>query len=121
MKPMRWMGSSLKDVRAFPVEVRQAVGYGLYLAQHGGKHANAKSLRGFGSAGVIEIVDDLDGNAYPAVYTVTLPRAVYVLHAFQKKATRGTATPQREIALIRARLHAVQALDQQTSGKEPAP
>ena len=117
MKPLRWMGSSLKDVRGFPIEVRQTIGYAHYLAQMGNKHPRAKPLRGFGGAGVLEIVDDADGDTYRAVYTVSLPSAIYVLHAFQKKSVRGIATPQPEIALIRARLRDAQALDRRRTEK----
>jgi phage-related protein len=78
----------------------------LYLAQRGGRHAQAKPLKGFGGAGVLEIVEDHDGNTYRVVYTVKLAAAVYVLHAFQKKSTRGIATPQHELELIKQRLKA---------------
>jgi phage-related protein len=80
------------------------MGYGLYLAQTGGKHPDAKPLKGFGGAGVLEVVDDWDGDTYRAVYTVKLAGSVYVLHAFQKKATKGIATPKRDLDLIRNRL-----------------
>jgi phage-related protein len=61
-------------------------------------------LKGFGGAGVLEVVDDFDGDTYRAVYTVRFAGVVYVLHAFQKKAKRGIATPKREIDLIEQRL-----------------
>jgi phage-related protein len=79
------------------------MGYALFLAQQGGQHPAAKRLRGE-LRGVMEVVDDCDGNTYRAVYTVHLAGAVYVLHVFQKKATRGIATPTREVALIKQRL-----------------
>jgi phage-related protein len=104
MKPLIWVGSSLKDLRSFPEDVRRTIGYALYLGQSGKKHADAKPLKGFGGAGVLEVVEDFEGNAYRVVYTVSLPDAVYVLHAFQKKAKRGVATPKRDIEIIRARL-----------------
>ena len=81
------------------------MGYALYLAQTGSKHPDAKPLRGFGGAGVLEVVDDAGRDTYRVVYTITLPNAVYVLHAFQKKAKRGIATPKKDIDLIRDRLH----------------
>ncbi len=80
------------------------MGYALYRAQLGETPASAKPLRGFGGASVLEIVRDHDGDTYRAVYTVRFETAVYVLHVFQKKSTRGIATPKREIDLIRARL-----------------
>ena len=73
-------------------------------AEHGGEHPSAKALKGFGGRGVLEIVDDFDGDTYRAVYTVKFGGVIYVLHAFQKKSKKGIATPQRDIDLIRARL-----------------
>jgi phage-related protein len=99
-----WVGSSQDDLRAFPEEARRAVGFALRFAQNGDKHPSAKPLKGFGGSGVLEIVADHHEDAYRAVYTVTLPDAIYVLHAFQKKSTRGIATPRRHIELIRQRL-----------------
>lgn len=103
-KPVRWIGSSRDDVRAFPEEVRLRVGGALWEAQLGGKAAWAKALKGFGGAGVLEVIDDHHGDAYRAVYTVRFAGIVYVLHAFQKKSKRGIATPKHEIALIEQRL-----------------
>lgn len=97
-------GSSLDDQRAFPESVRNRVGGALWEAQTGSKAAFAKPLKGFGGAGVLEVVDDFDGDTYRAVYTVKFARAVYVLHAFQKKSTRGIATAQRDLDLIKRRL-----------------
>jgi phage-related protein len=101
---VRWIGSSRSDVRAFPEPVRLRIGGALWEAQLGRKAAWAKPLKGFGSAGVLEVVDDFDGNAFRAVYTVRFADVIYVLHAFQKKSTRGIATPRREMALIEQRL-----------------
>lgn len=91
-----------------PAKVIDLFGYALHLAQQGGKHAQAKPLRGFGSAGVLEVVENNDGNTYRAVYTVKLGDAVYVLHCFQKKSHKGIETPQRDIELIRDRLKLAQ-------------
>ena len=74
------------------------------MAQQGGKHDHAKPLRGFGGAGVLEIVEDHDGDTYRAVCTVRLAGRVYVLHAFQKKSKTGIETPKAEINLIKSRL-----------------
>jgi phage-related protein len=103
-KPVRWVGSSRQDLSAFPADVRRRVGGALWEAQIGGKAPYAKPLRGFGGAVVLEIVDDFDGDAFRAVYTVRLAKAVYVLHAFQKKSKRGVATPKAELDLIERRL-----------------
>ena len=104
MKRLYWIGQSLEDVRRFPEAVKQVVGYALYLAQEGGKHDDAKPLRGFAGAGTLEVVADHRGGTYRAVYTVAFRDVVYVLHAFQKKSKRGVVTPKRDIQLIRARL-----------------
>lgn len=103
-KPLIWVGGSKEDLKAFPEEVRQVMGYALYLAQVVGKHPDAKPLRGFGGAGVLEVVDDFDGDTYRAVYTVKLRGAVYALHAFQKKSKKGNKTPPHDLELVRRRL-----------------
>ena len=115
-KPVVWMGSSQKDLRAFPDDVQQTIGYALYLAQLGDKHDQAKPLKGFGDAGVLEIVEDHAGDTYRAVYTVRIAGAIYVLHVFQKKAKRGIATPKPDMDLIKRRLRA--AADQ-AKGRRP--
>lgn len=103
-KPLFWLGTTRKDLRRFPEAVRETIGYGLYLAQKGGKHRDAKPLKGFHGAGVLEIVDDHDGDTYRAIYTVKLAGAVYVLHAFQKKSKKGIATPKHVMDLVKERL-----------------
>ena len=97
------MGSSKRDLLALPETVVHVFGYALYLAQTGKKHDQAKPLKGFGSAGVLEIIEDWEGNTYRAVYTVRFAERVFVLHIFQKKSKRGVATPKRELDLIRER------------------
>jgi phage-related protein len=84
--------------------VKSRLGYALYVAQQGDKHRDAKPLRRFGGAGVVEIVTDFDGNTFRAVYTVRLAGAVYVLHAFQEKSRKGRTTPKTEMDLIEQRL-----------------
>jgi phage-related protein len=103
-KPLFWIGRSRDDLREFPDEAMREIGYALDYAQRGGKHPNAKPLKGFGGASVLEIVEDDDGDTYRAVYTVKFSRAVYVLHVFQKKSKKGIATPKRDLALIDERL-----------------
>ena len=103
VRPLHWVGSSKKDLVALPEEVVDVFGYALYLAQIRKKHDQAKPLKGFGSAGVLEVVEDWHGNAYRAVYTVRFRRGVFVLHVFQK-AKRGIATSKAEMDLIRERL-----------------
>ena len=103
-RPVRWIGSSREDLAAFPDEVKRRVGGALWEAQLGRKASFAKPMKGFAGAGVLEVVDDFDGDTYRAVYTVRFSGVVYVLHAFQKKSTRGIATPKRELDLIEKRL-----------------
>jgi phage-related protein len=102
-KPVEWIGSSRSDLRRFPAEVRRVMGQAIDDAQLGLESPVAKSLKGFGGRGVLEIVDDFDGDTYRAVYTVRFAGVVYVLHAFQKKSKKGIATPKHEIELIKAR------------------
>lgn len=103
-KPIHWVGSSLKDLREFPQEVRRVFGQALFDAQRGGKHPDAKPLKGFGGAGVIEVVEDYSGDTFRAVYTIRFAGFVYVLHCFQKKSKTGSKTPLEAIHLIRKRL-----------------
>ena len=103
LKPLLWIGSSKADLKQFPGRVQDRMGFAIYQAQAGLRHRDAKPLRGFGS-GILEIVARHDGDTYRAVYTVRFEAAVYVLHAFQKKAKRGIATPRKELDLIRRRL-----------------
>jgi phage-related protein len=108
-RPLRWIGSSKKDLMAMPDEVQQTFGFALYHAQVGLLHSDAKPLKGFGSAGILEIVEDWRGDTYRAVYTVRFAQAIYVLHCFQKKSKHGIQTPKREIDLIRERLKEAEA------------
>ena len=101
--PLRWIGSSRKAYRDFPAEVQDQFGFGLFLAQTGQHPPSAKPLKGFGS-GVIELLDDHDGDTYRAVYTVRFKTAVYVLHAFKKKSKHGIATPLTDMELVKRRL-----------------
>ncbi|MFZ0887909.1 MAG: type II toxin-antitoxin system RelE/ParE family toxin [Candidatus Binataceae bacterium] len=89
---------------AFPEPVKDLVGYALYVAQQGGKHPSAKPLRGFGGAGVLEVVEDFHGDTYRAVYTVRMAGRIYALHAFQKKSSSGIKSSKADLDLIRERL-----------------
>jgi phage-related protein len=103
-KPLRWIGSSLRDVTLFPEPVRRHIGYALYAAQKGEIDPAAKPLKGFGGSGVIEIVTDHRGDTWRSVYRVKFQNAVYILHVFQKKSKKGIITPRKEIDLICRRL-----------------
>ncbi|MGL4231802.1 MAG: type II toxin-antitoxin system RelE/ParE family toxin [Casimicrobium sp.] len=109
-KPLEWIGSSYKDLLALPVEVRRFFGFALSLAQAGDKHDAAKVLKGFGGAGVLEVVEDDVGGTYRAVYTVKFAEAIFVLHCFQKKSKRGIATPKEDMQIIEARLRLAEAI-----------
>jgi phage-related protein len=104
MKPVVWIGSSRRDLREMPQQVRRNIGQALYAAQQGVTDPAAKPLKGFGGARVMEIVERYRTDAYRAVYTAHFDNAVYVLHVFQKKSKSGIATPKQEIELIRRRL-----------------
>lgn len=104
VKPCLFVSSSRKDLKRFPPRVQNRIGYALHEVQGGGEPLVAKALKGFGGRAVLELVDDFDSNTYRAVYTVRFAGAVYVLHAFQKKAKKGIATPLQDIELIKSRL-----------------
>ncbi len=106
MKPLEWIASSKKDLKSMPDSVQDNVGFALFLAQLGEKHDDAKPLKGFKGSGVLEVVDDFDGDAYRAVYTVRFEFAVYVLHVFQKKSKSGIENPKQDIELVEQRLKA---------------
>ena len=108
LKPVFWIGSSQKDIRSFPDEVKREIGQALYAAQQGETDPAAKPLKGFGGHAVMEIVAPFDGNAWRGVYTVQFRGVVYVLHVFQKKSKSGIATPKAEIELIHQRLAAAE-------------
>jgi phage-related protein len=107
-KPLIWIGSTLKDLRAFPEDVKDVIGFALREAQAGGKHPDAKPLKGYKGAGVLEVVDDFDGDTYRAVYTVKMEGVVYALHAFQKKSKSGRATDKTDLEMIERRLKVAQ-------------
>ena len=104
LKPIIWVGSSRADLREFPGPVQDHIGYALYVAQRGGKHRDTKTLTGFAGAGVVEVIKDLRGDTFRAVYTLRYAGAVYVLHAFQKKSKTGRQTPRRDVEMIKQRL-----------------
>ncbi|MBZ9797399.1 type II toxin-antitoxin system RelE/ParE family toxin [Mesorhizobium sp. ES1-4] len=108
MKEAIFLGSTLVELRAFPKEVRDEIGFSIETAQIGGKAINVVPLVGFKGAGVLEVISDFDTNTYRAVYTVRFHETVYVLHAFQKKSVKGIATPRREMDLVRSRLKEAQ-------------
>ena len=109
-KPLVWIGSSKRDLMALPVPIRKFFGHALDFAQRGDRHEAAKVLKGFGGAGVLEIVEDGRGGTYRAVYTIKFKEAVFVLHVFQKKSKHGIATPKPDLDIIRERLKVAEQL-----------
>ena len=112
LKPLEFISSSKKDLSSFPDPVKQDMGYALFQAQQGQRARSVKTLTGFGSGGVVEIVEDHDGETYRCIYTTKLQKAVYVLHAFQKKSKSGIAMPRHDTDLLRIRLNDAKRLDQ---------
>jgi len=116
-KPVSWVGSSYNDFCAFPGRVQDEMSYAFYRAQTGKKHEHAKPLRGFGGTGVLEIVTNHVGDTFRAVYTVKLPTAIYVLHAFQKKSKSSVKTTTQDMVLIRQRLKLAESDHKKQLGK----
>jgi phage-related protein len=106
-RPLHWVGCAKRDFVTFPGSVKDDIGNALGIAQFGGIAPTAKPWKGLGP-GVLEIVESHDGNAYRAVYTVRFAKAVYVLHAFQKKSPSGIRTAKRDVDLIEERLKRAQ-------------
>ncbi|WP_309752715.1 type II toxin-antitoxin system RelE/ParE family toxin [Novosphingobium sp.] len=106
--PIDWIGTAKKDLLSFPEDVIKAMGFALGLAQLGGKHPHAKPWKGEGG-GVFEVVENHDGDTYRAVYTLRFADVIYVLHAFQKKSTKGIETAKTDVAMIKAQLKLAQA------------
>lgn len=108
LRPLNFVGSSWDDLRGFPEEVKQDIGYALFEVQRGETPPAAKPLKGFGGAGVLELIERFDGDTYRAVYAVRFRDVVYVLHCFQKKSKSGIKTPQQDIELVWRRLRAAE-------------
>lgn len=119
-KSLIWIGSSKKDLIALPRRVVRFFGHALNFAQRGDQHMAAKILKGFGGAGVLEVVENDAGGAYRAVYTVKFDDAVFVLHGFQKKSKSGIATPQKDMEVIRARLKVAESLAKEMRDDKPS-
>ena len=115
-KPLHWVGSAKRDFLSFPAAVKDGMGNALGIAQFGGTAPTAKPWKGLGP-GVLEIVESDDGNAYRAVYTVRFEKALYVLHAFQKKSPSGIRTAKRDVDLVEQRLKQAQRDYEEHHGK----
>jgi phage-related protein len=110
VRPIIWIGSSKDDLSALPGEVKASFGLRLFEVQQGKTPLDMKPLRQFGG-GVYELRESFDGNAYRAVYVVSLEKALYVLHAFMKKSKSGIGLPKPDAELIATRLQRAQKLD----------
>ena len=106
-EPLYWVGSAKKDLLALPEAVIDDFGYALGAVQLGATPAQAKPWKGEGP-GVLELVENHQGDTFRAVYAVRFAKAVYVLHCFQKKSPSGIRTAQSDIDLIHARLKLAQ-------------
>jgi phage-related protein len=104
MKPAEFIASARDDISAMPNEVKSVFGFAIRMAQRGEKHPDAKPLKGFGGAGVLEVVESFDGDTYRAIYTVRFAGMVYVLDVFQKKSKQGSKTAKHDIERIKSRL-----------------
>src|SRR5882724_359199 len=116
--PLEFIGPSRDDLSAFPIEVKQCIGFALRAAQKGGKHPDAKPLKGFKGAGVLEIISNFDGDTFRAIYTVRMKGVLYVLHAFQKKSKSGIKTRLFEIEKIKSRLKDAEAAHAEREDEE---
>ena len=118
LRPLCWIGSSKRDFKGLPPAVQDEFGFQLFLAQTGQRPPSAKLLKGLGS-GVVELVENFDGDTYRAVYTVRFETAVYVLHAFKKKSKSGIKTPQTDMDLVKRRLRDAETIHNATKGAKP--
>lgn len=118
IKPLFFIGTSHDDLKSFPEDVQGEISYARHEAQLGLQPYKAKVLQGFGGASVLEVRDNYQSDAYRAVYTVKFENAIYVLHCFQKKSKRGSATTQQDMEMIRRRLREAQADYEATRGDD---
>jgi len=109
LKPISWIGSSKRDLLNFPEDIVDGMGHALWIVLSGETPNNAKPLKGFGGASVMELVDDGEDSTFRVVYTTKFSGFVYVLHAFRKKARKGIETPKHEMDVIEQRLKTVGA------------
>ncbi|HEU5232238.1 MAG TPA: type II toxin-antitoxin system RelE/ParE family toxin [Terriglobales bacterium] len=116
LKPLVWIGDTLREVRKFPKGVKRTVGRALALAQMGAKHPASKPWKGEGP-GVFEIVEDDQGSTYRALYTVRFADVIYALYAFQKKSKKGIRTPQQDVENVHKRLQIAQQHYEESHGK----
>ena len=117
LRPLVWLGNSLRNLRAFPAEAKKTIGDELQLIQFGGMPRNAKPFKGIAS-GVFEIALRHAGEAYRTVLAIQLGKKIYVLHAFQKKSKKGIATPKPDVDLIKQRYKEAKELAEHEQDEE---
>lgn len=105
-----WVSSSKKDLGEFPAAIKDKVVFALGIAQNGGKHMDAKPLKGYSGASVLEIVQRGQNATFRAIYTIAFKEAIFVLHCFQKKSKQGIKTPKQEVDLIDNRFKQAKAI-----------
>jgi len=115
-RPLHFFGSSLKDLRAVPDQVQDVFGSALLDAQYGDHPEGARSFGEGIPRGVMKLVEDFDRDTYRAAYTVSFPKAVYVLHVFKKKSTQGVRTPKPDKDLVRSRFRVAEQHYRDTYG-----
>ena len=103
IRQISWLKGARKAFDEFPDDVRSDMIDALTMAAEGGMSAKAKPFKGV-DGGVFEIALRYRGDAFRTIYAVQIGKAVWVVHAFQKKSKSGIKTPQMEIDLIRERL-----------------
>jgi phage-related protein len=113
MRKLIWIGSSEKDFNKFPIEIKETALHALSKAQEGSRALGVKTFRGSGDASIVEIIDNDESGTYRTVYTVRFPKALFVLHAFQKKSKSGIKTPKQDIDLIERRLKTAEQIYKQ--------
>lgn len=109
MREILWVKAARKEFEGFPAGAREILQSALIIASEGRKADIAKPMKGLGS-GVMEIALPYRADAYRVVYAVQIGNAVWVVHAFQKKSTKGIATPLKEVELIKARLKRIREI-----------
>lgn len=102
-RPVSWLKAALNDFEKFPEGAKTICLTAITIAAEGGKSDIAKPMQGMGS-GVFEIALQFKGDAFRVVYAVQIAEELWVVHAFQKKSTKGIKTPRHEIELIKDRL-----------------
>lgn len=117
-KPLHFVGASKKDLRGMPEDVQDVFGSALLDAQYGDHPDGARPFGEGLPRDVMKLVEDFGGDTFRAAYTVSFPKAVYVLHVFKKKSSSGIGTPRPDKDVIKTRLAAAREHYRRTYGQE---